>query len=196
MTDEPARSATYFAVNTAKEAGAWIAYDPNYRAALWKDEKTARGTMRGLLPYVDLLKLSEEAVPLLTDLNDSVAVAQKLNEQKIDCVAITLGEDGVLVGIGKKTIHIPWFAVKAMDTTGAGDAFWGGFSYRMLEKKYCLVHMTLAEGKDCAVWGNTVAACCVQKHGGISAMPDRKTIERVIPRNGVNQPKSRFLSLP
>ena len=41
LTDEPARSATFTAVERAKAAGAVISYDPNYRAALWPDEAAA-----------------------------------------------------------------------------------------------------------------------------------------------------------
>ena len=42
LTDEPARQATLFAVKKAKENGALISYDPNYRAPLWPDEETAK----------------------------------------------------------------------------------------------------------------------------------------------------------
>ena len=41
LTTEPSRSATLYAVKTAKKYGSLISYDPNYRANLWSDEKTA-----------------------------------------------------------------------------------------------------------------------------------------------------------
>lgn len=46
LTDEPARSTTFQAVKCAKNAGAVISYDPNYRAPLWNNEKTAIERMR------------------------------------------------------------------------------------------------------------------------------------------------------
>jgi fructokinase len=60
MTDEPARTATYTAVQRAKEAGAIISYDPNYRASLWSSREEAILRMRESLPLVDVMKLSDE----------------------------------------------------------------------------------------------------------------------------------------
>lgn len=67
LTDEPARSATLFAVETEKRSGALISYDPNYRAPLWKSRSEAVDRMRSVLPLVDILKLSEDEAALLSD---------------------------------------------------------------------------------------------------------------------------------
>ena len=60
LTDQPARDTTFYAVRRAKNKGSVISYDPNYRASLWPDEKTAKKHMRSLVPYVDLMKISDE----------------------------------------------------------------------------------------------------------------------------------------
>lgn len=49
-----------------KNAGAVISYDPNYRAPLWNNEKTAIERMRSMLPFADMIKLSDEETALLT----------------------------------------------------------------------------------------------------------------------------------
>ena len=54
-------------IRIAKAAGAVISYDPNYRAPLWDSVQTAKQQMRSLLPYVDIMKLSDEETALLTD---------------------------------------------------------------------------------------------------------------------------------
>ena len=41
LTEQPARNTTHYAIRRAKEKGSIISYDPNYRASLWKDKKTA-----------------------------------------------------------------------------------------------------------------------------------------------------------
>lgn len=171
MTDEPARSATLHAVAIAKEAGADVSYDPNYRASLWADERTAITRMRELLPFVDVMKLSQEETLLLTDYEDAVSAAKHLNALGISCVAVTLGKDGALVSVRGETALVAGFPLPAVDTTGAGDAFWGGFLYRMLALKKRPRELELREATDCAVWGNAAATCCVQKRGGIPAMP-------------------------
>ena len=42
LTDEPARSSTFYAVKRARNKGSIISYDPNYRASLWENEETAK----------------------------------------------------------------------------------------------------------------------------------------------------------
>ena len=171
LTDEPARGATHAAVKTAKAHGAVISYDPNYRASLWKDEATAKERMRELLPYVDILKLSDEETELLTDEAEPELAAKRLIDRGISCVAVTLGKKGAMVSIGCSTMIVPGYRNPAVDTTGAGDAFWGGFLYRMLTLNKRPEQLTIQLAADCADWGNAVATCCVQKRGAIPAMP-------------------------
>ena len=54
------------AATIAKGAGAVISYDPNYRASLWKDEKTAVEGMKSAIPLADVMKVSDEECLLLT----------------------------------------------------------------------------------------------------------------------------------
>ena len=67
LTAQPARDTTLYAVKRAQKKGSIISYAPNYRASLWPDEKMARQQMRSLIPYVDLMKISDEETELLTD---------------------------------------------------------------------------------------------------------------------------------
>lgn len=67
LTEQPASDTTHYAIRRAKEKGSIISYDPNYRASLWKDEETAKEQMRNLIPYVDIMKISDEETKLLTD---------------------------------------------------------------------------------------------------------------------------------
>ena len=67
-----------------------ISYDPNYRASLWPDEKTAKKHMRSLVPYVDLMKISDEETELLTDHKDVREAAEALYSQGVKVVAVTL----------------------------------------------------------------------------------------------------------
>ncbi len=180
LTDEPARSATFHALKLAKEHGAVISYDPNYRASLWTDEATAKERMRELLPYVDVMKLSDEETVLLTDKAAPEQAAKRLNDIGIFCVAVTLGKKGALVSIAGESEVVPGYKQPAIDTTGAGDAFWGGFLYRMLSIERRPRELSLKEAADCANWGNAVATCCVQHRGGIPAMPSLEEVKEIM----------------
>lgn len=171
LTDEPARSATHHAVRFAKSRGAVISYDPNYRAPLWSDVSTARERIRELLSAVDIMKLSDEETCLLTDREVPEEAARVLNGLGISCVAVTLGKRGALVCVGGTSRFVPGYPNPAVDTTGAGDAFWGGFLHRMFAHNKLPAELTLEDAADCASWGNAVATCCVQKRGAIPAMP-------------------------
>ena len=56
LTEEPSRSATLEALKEAKRHGALISYDPNYRARLWENEKTAVASMQSVIPVVDVVE--------------------------------------------------------------------------------------------------------------------------------------------
>ena len=56
LTEEPSRSATLEAMKEAKRHGALISYDPNYRARLWENEKTAVASMQSVIPVVDVVE--------------------------------------------------------------------------------------------------------------------------------------------
>ena len=70
LTRGTARNATIFAARSARQAGVLVSYDPNYRAALWSSEREAQEWMCIPLPLVDVLKISEEELPLLTGTRD------------------------------------------------------------------------------------------------------------------------------
>lgn len=183
LTHEPARSATLYAIKLAKQAGALISYDPNYRAPLWLDVQAAVEQMRSLVPLVDVMKISDEETELLTGVADPHKAADSLLKQGVQCVAVTLGSKGVLVATADGMELVPAFSTKVVDTTGAGDAFWGGFLHRLLSLHTPLSQLTLAEAVDCGRWGNAVASLCITRRGGIPAMPKRESVESVLLSN-------------
>ena len=65
LTDEPSRSTTQEAVRIARESGALITFDPNYRAPLWKSESEAAEQMLWGVKHADVVKISEEEMKLL-----------------------------------------------------------------------------------------------------------------------------------
>lgn len=171
LTDEPARSATIHAINIAKQSGAWISYDPNYRAPLWESEQTAVSRMRSVLPYVDIMKLSDEETALLTGESDPRAAAEVLLNQGISCVIVTLGAEGAYLATKHVQVTEPGFQSHAVDTTGAGDSFWGGVLSKLCDFETAPAALTIQQAHSLLRFANAVASCCVEKRGGIPAMP-------------------------
>ncbi|MCI5510616.1 MAG: carbohydrate kinase [Oliverpabstia sp.] len=177
LTDEPARSATFFAVKEAKEAGAVISYDPNYRALLWKSEEEAVKHMRSMIPYADIMKISDEETVLLSGKSDPKEAAEVLLNQGVDCVIVTLGKDGALLKTKQVEVQVKGKDRKPVDTTGAGDSFWGGILSRLALNNVKPADLTEAQAEEYLKFANAVAGLCVEKRGAIPAMP---TLEQVM----------------
>lgn len=178
LTDEPARSATIYAAQQAKAAGTVISYDPNYRAPLWKDEETAKEQMRSVIPLVDIMKISDEETSLLTDHADPEEAAKALIAQGVDCVVVTLGSEGALLCTKDLSVRVPSRAAEVVDTTGAGDSFWGGLLYCLSRDHVRPEELTAEQAESYLMYANTVAGLCVGKRGAIPAMPSGEEVEK------------------
>lgn len=177
LTDEPCRTATMEAVKYAKEQGAMISYDPNYRELLWESKEQAIEQMRRPIPYVNVLKISDEETELMTGEADPIKASERLVEQGISIVVVTLGEKGALVRTKEGYSIVSGFASKVVDTTGAGDSFWGGFISRIVESGKEINSLTLAELETMIRFANAVAGICVTRRGAIPAMPSLEEVE-------------------
>ena len=103
----------------------------------------------------------------INDENDAKLSAKKLLNMGIKKVIITLGEKGLFYSDGKEEIYIKASSVKVVDTTGAGDAFNGGFSFALLKGKKI---------KECLEIANKVAGLSTTKLGAGDSMPTLKEI--------------------
>ncbi len=170
LTTDPARSATLHAARTAKNYGATISYDPNYRASLWNDEATAIERMLEPLNMVDVLKVSDEELPLLTGTDHLEKGSQILADKGIALVLVTLGANGAYYRLGSHTGHIPGVKVKVGDTNGAGDTFFGA-ALAQLAKFDKITDLTVADLEQILTVSNKAAALTTSRHGAIPAMP-------------------------
>lgn len=170
LTAEPSRSATLQAAQYAKAAGALISYDPNYRASLWPDEPTAVEQMLAPLTLVDVLKVSDEELPLLTGTRDLEAGSAALAAKGIRLVLVTLGADGAFYRFGELTGRVPGIQVTVGDTNGAGDTFFGA-ALSQLVKRGGLDALTKEELERILRFANRAAAITTSRHGAMPAMP-------------------------
>lgn len=180
LTDEPARTATVKALDIAKGAGCVMSYDPNYRDSLWPSAEAAAKQMRSIVKYMDLIKISAEECPLMTDKDDPAEAAAILLEQGASIVVVTLDADGAFVATKDGSRVVPSFRVDAVDTTGAGDSFWGGFLCAFVESGLAPSDVSIARAAQFVRFGNAVASLCVRNRGAIPAMPERPDVEEVL----------------
>jgi ribokinase len=134
---------------------------------------------RQLLDLVDILILNETELGFLTntELHDTddyplfIEAARSLQMDKNKTVCVTLGKRGIVALIDGQPLLIDGRAVKAVDTTGAGDCFVGA------------VAAQLAGGKsihDALHYANMAASICVQRMGAAPSMPTVAEVEMTI----------------
>ncbi|MEG1426400.1 MAG: carbohydrate kinase [Oscillospiraceae bacterium] len=179
LTNEPSRSAVYSAVQFAKSQGVITAYDPNWRAPLWKDRDEGIARMKSLVAYVDILKVSDEELFLLTDCEELDEGASRLLSQGVKLVVCTLGAEGCVLYTKEHTARLPAYAVQVQDTTGSGDSFFGAFLAELLLLEKRPEELTLKELVRLGDYANAAGSACATKPGAIPALPTRAEIEKL-----------------
>ena len=178
LTAEPARSATLFAARHAREHGVLVSYDPNYREALWPDREEAVARMCAPLPLADVLKLSDEELPLLTGTDDPAEGTRRLADRGVSLVLLTLGGEGAFWRWQGKTGLVPGVATAVADTNGAGDTFLGAVLSRLCRRPAGpLEGLTAAEVEDIVSFANRAASKTCSRSGAIPAMPTLAELE-------------------
>lgn len=136
MTDPVCRAATETAIQTAKEAGALISFDPNLRPPLWRNLAEAKEAILYGIRQCHVLKISDNEIEFITGMKDYDRAARSLQDQfhtKLICV--TLGEQGSRAYYGDQLVCAePYPADQVVDTTGAGDTFTGSMLNFLLER--------------------------------------------------------------
>lgn len=125
LTGEGTKAAAYKAIEFAKKHGVKVAFtasDP-FLVNMLRDEiwSLVEGP-------VDLFFCNEEEAMSLTGKDDPIACAAEIHKHA-ENVAMTLGANGSILMHGGEAIAIEGVAVKAIDTTGAGDMYAGGLLY-------------------------------------------------------------------
>lgn len=173
LTDDPCRKTVLHIIEYAREKGKLISFDPNYRPLLWKSEREAVKWMDTGMAMADFVKMSEQELKLLTDANDIAEGAKRLIKRGLKKVFVTSGEMGAFYMDNRESGFVPAYKVKALDTTGCGDAFMGAVLFKMMCKdNYNLREMTQ--------FANAVGAICATRKGGIPAMPQMQEVMNMI----------------
>lgn len=179
LSAPPADAATVRALRLGHTFGKIVSFDVNYRDLMWNGDLNAcTARVKEILPLVDVLKLSEEEVPML---GGEDALFGCMEENDITLIVETLGAAGARCFFRGKTFDVPGRKAKCVDATGAGDAFWGGFlsSLRIqgVEKASELTEETVRRALE---YGNVAGWICVQSKGAIASLPTRAQIEQYL----------------
>lgn len=171
LTNDPSRSATLFALRLAKTNNKLVSFDANYREGLWESAEKFK-KISCILSDVDFLKVSLEEAKLLTGKDDIVLCGRDLINSVKKIVLITLGDKGSYYVSKKFSGYIEAYKANTIDTTGAGDIYFGSFLFEVvknnidIEKEEQLV-MALKRASK-------LASLSTEKKGATSSIPEYK----------------------
>lgn len=169
LTANPARDTVLDAARRARNLGACVTYDPNYRPALWGSRTDAIKQLARPLPLVDILKVSDEEMALLTGTDNLRDGSAALADAGILLVLVTLGAKGAFYRFRGETGIVDGFPCVVADTNGAGDTFFGAFLSRM--RAFTLDSLTIPQLRDMLGYANRAASWTTSRSGAIPAMP-------------------------
>jgi sugar/nucleoside kinase (ribokinase family) len=179
LTDEPARGATLSAVEKAKKAGAIITYDPNYRPSLWESAKTAKEVMLAALCLADVVKLSEEEAEFFFGTDD---IARAISAATEGCGAkmafVTRGAKGAATVAQGRLLSSGAYSVKTVDTTGAGDCFFGGALHSILALGKPIERIDADEARHMLRFANAAGSLSTARMGAVAAQPSLAVVRR------------------
>lgn len=179
LSASPVAEATVRALRLGREKNKLVSFDVNYRNLMWNDNQDAcAAKVFEILPYVDLLKISEEEVAMMGGEDQLPALMERYH---LTLIVETLGGNGARCYFQNKVLNIPGRKAVCVDATGAGDAFWGGFlsSLRIqgVEQASQITEEILRKAME---YGNIAGWICVQSKGAIPSLPTRQQIEQYL----------------
>lgn len=165
-----ARDTVTAAIDIARAAGVTVSYDTNLRLKLWSLEDAQR-TIHAAMAKSDIAFPSIDDAMQLTGLEEPDRIVDFYFDLGARIVALKMGEAGALVATPESRQMIAPVPVEAVDSTGAGDAFAGGFLAYWLE-----TGDPFEAGRRAAA----VAAGTVAGYGAIAPIPRREAVMAMI----------------
>lgn len=185
LTDNPARETTFKVLKYAKQHNILISYDPNLREPLWTSLEIAKEMIIEGLKYADIVKISEEELEFITGINDIEKGSNKILElyDNVKLLLVTLGSKGSYYKTNNANGFVEGFKVEAVDTTGAGDSFFGGILYKLLNLNSKIEQLTNNELDKILLFANAGASIVTTRYGAISVMPTYEEIQNKLNNN-------------
>ena len=149
-------------IEEARKNNVLIGFDPNYHEMIWEEGHDGIEYIKNLIGKLDIIKPSEVDAERIFGPDTPENHVDKFIQCGAKLVIMTLGKHGAIVSNGTETIKFKTLATEVVDTTGAGDAFWGGF-YTALTSNYPL--------KEALNIGFATSAFKLKNVGAIAELP-------------------------
>jgi fructokinase len=135
LSRQPSRSTVLDALQSARQLGKVVSFDPNFSLKVWPDLDEARQVMTSALQSVTHTKASlDDARRFFGGDDPPEEYCQRFHDLGPGVVVFTMGKAGSLVSQNGMILErLPARPVEVIDATGAGDSFWAGFLVALLD---------------------------------------------------------------
>src|SRR5919202_2571723 len=198
LSAEPSRSATLFAAERARQMGAEVVLDIDFRPDQWSDARAFGATIRSVLPYVNIVIGTDDEInaAMLTDPAQISVTHSQVSDTRVtgyvDSAIRGLLAIGPTALVEKRGAHgarvhlsgaaeaptpidVPGFPVEVANILGAGDAFASGFLFG---------HLRGWDWCRAARLGNACGAIVVTRHGCANFMPTHAEVMAFVDEHG------------
>lgn len=179
LVESPMKGAHLKAIEAANGCGGIISFDPNVRLPLWQDPEECRKTILAFIPMAHIVKIANDELEFITSIEDEQRAIASLFTGDVKVVVLTKGEKGADLYVKNKKYSSPGYSVKVEDTTGAGDAFVGGFLYQLLNMnadQKNLETIVSEHHQEILAFANASGALVTTGRGAISSLPTKEQV--------------------
>lgn len=184
MTAPEVEQATKAAVQTAKEAGALISFDPNLRPPLWKSLDAAKEKIAYGIGECHILKISDDEIAFFTGMSDIDTGVAKIQETfHTPFICATMGKMGSRAYYNGNRVECgPFLNDNTIETTGAGDTFMACVLNGVLQ--HGLDEMDTQKLGDMLKFANAASSIITTKKGALKVMPSEDEVLTFISQEG------------
>ena len=177
-----ARTTHKYLIDKAKAGGALVCFDPNLRFNLWEDKEELRQVVNEFAAYADVIKVGEDELEFITGLTGKEAV-DAMFTGNLKILLLTNGGKGAKLYLSDgRTVECRGYKVKTVDTTGAGDSFFGAFIAQLLERGATPENLLTDSFAymDMLHFACKCGAYTTMNFGAISAMGNKEKVDKAV----------------
>lgn len=157
-------------VEKVKNTGVLLSFDINFRSDIFSSTEEAIEIYKEIIPLFDIIKISEEEIEIFGK--------EYINSLKNKIIFVSLGKDGSICKYKGESYYAETKKVKSIDTTGAGDAFFGA-ALRKLDE-FDINNLNKNQITEMLSFANAAGAINTLGYGAIDNLPDENKIKEFL----------------